>query len=212
MIMREPEQGSTRRQILELLRRQGQMTASELSDALGIGAVGIRQHLGLLERDELVSLTGLRRGLGRPSQLYALTPRAELLFPRRYDRLVLDALAFVEQTGGEAAVDALFVQRRQQFQQQLGPRLANKPLHDQVAELAAVLTEHGYMCEWEVQPDGSFTLTEHNCPIDCVARSYPQACSQELTLYENLLGTRLLRESTIATGANSCRYHIFPPS
>ena len=88
-------------QILELLRRHGQMTAAELSEALGIGAVGVRQHIALLERDGLVHTTAVRRGVGRPSHLYALTPAAEALFPKRYDRMAMDALAFIEEQGGQ---------------------------------------------------------------------------------------------------------------
>src|SRR5215212_11448507 len=87
MTLDHREQGETREQILALLRRNGPMTAAELSDALGIGAVGVRQHLALLDRDGLVHITGVRRGVGRPSHLYALTANAEALFPKRYDRM-----------------------------------------------------------------------------------------------------------------------------
>lgn len=77
------EHGTTRQSILYLLRRYGQLTASELSEYLHIGAVGVRQHLTLLERDGLVEITGLRRSIGRPSYLYTLTPSAEQHFPKR---------------------------------------------------------------------------------------------------------------------------------
>jgi len=36
---------------LQLLRRHGQMSAIELSEALEIGAVGIRQHLTALQQN-----------------------------------------------------------------------------------------------------------------------------------------------------------------
>ena len=58
--------------------------------------------------------------------------------------------------------------------------------------------------------DGSYTLTEHNCPVDCVARDYPQACEHELKLYEDVLGTPLVREDLIAEGGTCCRYRIGP--
>src|SRR5919199_6900525 len=126
MTLEHREQGETREQILTLLRRQGDMTAAELSDALGIGAVGVRQHLALLDRDGLVRAYGVRRGVGRPSHLYALTPEAEALFPKRYDRLVMEALAFVEAQGGVEAIDQLFAMRRRQLTAQYAPRLAGK--------------------------------------------------------------------------------------
>jgi len=77
-----------------------------------------------------------------------------------------------------------------------------------VAELAAALTEQGYMCEFRQLADGSFELTEHNCPVDCVARDYPQACEHELKLYEEVLHAPVTREDVIAQGANCCRYRI----
>lgn len=208
MTLDHREQGETRTQILQLLRRNGQLTAAELSDALGIGAVGVRQHLALLDRDGLVSTAGVRRGVGRPSHLYTLTEQAEALFPKRYDRLALDALAFVAAQGGDQAIDQLFAARRAQLAQQFAPRLAGRARAEQVAELAAILTEQGYMCDYRQADDGSFVLAEHNCPVDCVARDYPQACEHELKLYEDLLGVPIVREELIAEGGTCCRYRI----
>jgi predicted ArsR family transcriptional regulator len=208
MTLDHREQGETREQILALLRRRGHLTAAELSEALGIGAVGVRQHLALLDRDGLVHVSGVRRGVGRPSHLYGLTAEGEALFPRRYDRLAMDALAFVEAQGGPAAIDQLFATRRNKLCEQYAPQLAGKRRAEQVAALAAILTEQGYMCECERLPDGGFALIEHNCPVDCVARDYPQACEHELKLYEDVLGVPLIREETISEGGNCCRYRI----
>lgn len=202
------EQGETRQQIIDLLRRNGPMTAAELSTGLGIGAVGVRQHLALLERDNLVSLNSVRRGVGRPSHLYALTEEAESLFPKRYDRFALEALEFLKEHSGESGVEAFFAKRRAKLADQYKRRLGGKNRAEQVAELAAILSEQGYMCEWNELDDGSFELIEHNCPLDCVARTYRQACSHELTLYEDVLGTAIVREEVVTQGGSCCRYRI----
>ena len=202
------EQGTTRNSIMNLLRRQGQMTAGEMSDALGIGAVGVRQHLALLERDGLVDVAGVRRGLGRPSNLYALTARADSLFPKHYDRFAVDMLGYLGATGGPSAVSALLDRRRGDMFARYEPRLRGKGREAQVSELCQILNEQGYMCQYELLADGSFVLTEHNCPVDCIAREHPQLCSQEIRLYEDLLGVPLQRDTTIAAGATCCRYHI----
>lgn len=202
------EQGETRRQILLLLRRKGPMTAAELSEALGIGAVGVRQHLALLERDGLVHASGVRRAVGRPSHLYALTEAAEAFFPKAYDHLLIDALEFVRAQGGENAIEHLFEARRKRLYVEYAPRLEGRPLSERVAELAAILNEQGYMCEWRRLPDGAIELIEHNCPIDCVARSYPQACIHERALYEDLLRVPVERQQTIAADGRCCRFRI----
>lgn len=208
MTAERKEQGSTRQSILQLLRRNGEMTALELSERLRVGAVGVRQHLALLERDGLVRIAGLRRSVGRPSHLYVLTPDAEDRFPKGYDRLALEMLAYINESGGESAVDDVLALRRAAIVRELSPKIAGKSRGEQVAALAAILAEQGYMCECEQEPDGSYVLTEFNCPVDCVARQHPQLCAQELRLYEDLLGVPVRQESTIARGAHCCRYRI----
>jgi predicted ArsR family transcriptional regulator len=64
------------------------------------------------------------------------------------------------------------------------------------------------MCEYEAQDDGSYVITVHNCPVDCVARQYTQICVQELELYRELLGVPLERDHTIAEGDLFCRYVV----
>jgi predicted ArsR family transcriptional regulator len=208
MAVERKEQGSTRQSILQLLRRHSQMTALELSDSLDIGAVGIRQHLALLERDGLVQVVGLRRNVGRPSHLYALTAAAEAIFPKRYHDLALDVINYVAEINGPLAVEQLLSRRREDLFHALAPHLQGKSRAEQVAELAHQLLEQGYMCECEQLPDGSFVLTKYNCPVDCVARQHAQLCTQELKLYEDLLGTPIDRDSTIAQGSHCCCYRI----
>lgn len=208
MTAERKEQGTTRQSILQLLRRNGEMTALELSERLRVGAVGVRQHLALLERDGLVRISGLRRSVGRPSHLYVLTPEAEERFPKRYDRLALEMLAFIGEIGGPVAIDQILARRRAALLVELAPLIAGKARDEQIASLAAFLAEQGYMCEWVQDADGSYTLFEFNCPVDCVARQHIQLCAHELQLYQDLLGVPVIQESTIAQGAHCCRYRI----
>jgi predicted ArsR family transcriptional regulator len=208
MEIERKEQGTTRSVIVNLLRRQGQMTAGELSNALDIGAVGVRQHLALLERDGLVSVSGVRRGVGRPSNLYALTETADKLFPKHYDRFATEMIGYVEKVGGEEAVTGLLDRRRRDLYERYEPHLRGKGREEQIHELCRLLNEQGYMCEYERLADGTFVLIEHNCPVDCIAREHPQLCRQEIRLYEDLLGVPLQRDLTIAEGENCCRYRI----
>jgi predicted ArsR family transcriptional regulator len=200
-------QGTTRNTILQLLRRRGAMTAGELSDQLGVGAVGVRQHLGLLYDDGFVTTVGVRRGMGRPSHLYALTDKAEQLFPRAYEGIALEALNFIAGCGcGEVA--RLFEQRRCRLAAQYREHMPEACLEGRMGRLAQLLNEQGYMCEWGRDSDGSLTLVQHNCPIDCIARCHPEACASELRLYEELIGVPLEQVATIANGAASCRYRV----
>lgn len=201
-------QGATRENILRLLRRHGEMTAIELSETLSIGAVGIRQHLALLERDGLVQVSGLRRSVGRPSHLYMLTPEAERYFPKAYNEFAVEILDHVLEHYGQEGVEQIIQARYRKLVEHYAPRMRNKTRAQQIAELAQILSEQGYMCEYEQQDDGSFLLTEHNCPLDCIARNHRQLCDQGILMYEELLGVPITRLSSIAEGDIACRYHI----
>lgn len=208
MVVDRKEQGATRQIILQLLRHRGQMTAIELSKALDIGAVGVRQHLTLLERDGLVCIKGLRRSVGRPSHLYVLTSEAEHYFPKNYDRLATDLLTYITEEWGEEGVTKVLNLRRKALLQKYEPQLKGRKRSEQIAELAKLLIEQGYMCEYEQLADGSFFLIEHNCPIGSVAHGHPQLCGQEILLYEHLLNVPIERDATIVDGSLFCRYHI----
>ena len=81
----------TRGAILRLLKRHGELPAEELASSLDITPSGMRQHLRVLDADDLVRFREQRGATGRPRHLYRLTPRAESMFPRRYGDLVLRA-------------------------------------------------------------------------------------------------------------------------
>jgi len=208
MKVERKEQGATRQNILQFLRRRGQMTAIELSEALDIGAVGIRQHLALLERDGLVEVAGLRRSVGRPSHLYTLTPEAERYFPKNYDQLISDILSILSERYGKEMLGDLLEARRQQLVATYSHRVEGKSRCEQVAELCEIMAEMGHMCEYEQQEDGSFVLIGHNCPVDCIARQYSLFCRHDLEFYQDLLRVPIRRDSTIASGGMCCRFYI----
>src|SRR5947209_9117387 len=84
---------STRGQILELLRTN-ERTVNELAAALRLTDNAVRAHLLSLERDGLVSQSGIQHGFRKPHVTYALTADAEQIFPKAYGAL-LDILLTV---------------------------------------------------------------------------------------------------------------------
>ncbi|HEY5640138.1 MAG TPA: helix-turn-helix domain-containing protein, partial [Dehalococcoidia bacterium] len=78
---------TTRQQILDYLRRHGRGTVKELGQLLGLTSTGIRQHLTVLERDNLVEAREERGRVGRPTLVYSITETADDLFPKAYDQL-----------------------------------------------------------------------------------------------------------------------------
>lgn len=196
---------TTRDEILELLKRRPGATVEELSRPLRISAMGVRQHLAILERDGLIYSTKRRGGLGRPANLYFLTERGQESFPRAYDRLALQLLAAAERIGGPELVDRLFDAREELLAQDLGEKLQGTEGEERLRKLAEIQDGSGYQSE--VQPqEGRLVLRHYNCPIARIAVRYPQACEKEYQLYRRLLDVDLERSGCAARGEGPCVY------
>lgn len=204
---------TTRRAILNLLKRQGPLAANEVAQALGLTPAAVRMQLVRLEDDGLlahddVAGDALRRG--RPAHHYTLTSAAEALYPKRYGDLTTELLGYLGGPDGEQ-VDELFERRRQRRVDEARPRLAHLTFTDQVAALTALLDEDGYLADATEQEDGSWLIVEHNCAILTVAHGFSQACSSELSfIREALPGAKVERVAHLMDGAHVCAYRVTP--
>ena len=203
-----PERTKTR--LLELVKRHGAQTAQDLAQGLDISVPAARRHLCDLQEQGLVEARTERPGgRGRPQHVYALTERGEAAFPKTYSSLCVDVLRRIESLfGGEALLKVLDARNAEiagRFRSELAGDL---PLGERVQNLVRRLNEHGFDASAVQDERGQWTFTQHNCPNLTVARQYSQLCSAEITLYGDLLGVPVTRETRIACGQGSCRYRV----
>ena len=199
-----------RRELLMTLKRLGEARADELASALDVSASAVRQVLGALEGEGLVTHAELRVERGRPKHVYRLSDAGDSLFPRRYGDLTNEVLAYVADRD-PTLFDDVFERRRQRRVEGAHVRLAGGSFADRVAELARILDEDGYLADFERLDDGSYRITEHNCAILDVARRYQHACSSEISfLREAMPDAQIDRVMHIVEGAHVCAYAIRP--
>jgi predicted ArsR family transcriptional regulator len=193
---------STRERILLLLRRHGRLSAPRLAELLNINSVGVRRHLGLLERDGLVESTVGKPSRGRPAAIYRLTDAGLERFPRHYDEVAREALAFLKDHDA-AALSQFLAWRNERLAASYAGRVDGATLAERTDALAEVLSEQGFMAEVESAP-GGLRLCQHNCTVEHLAAELPDLCTSEAELFERLLGTRVEREATVVDGAVRC--------
>jgi predicted ArsR family transcriptional regulator len=199
---------TTRRRILEVLRRRGGCTMQELADAVRITRMGVYQHLKALVSADLVQVEQERAGVGRPRNRYGLTAAANELFPRRYGDFAHGVIGDLKQLGGDELLDRVFLQRCSRLEAQYRDRLENKPLVERVQAVAGILEENGYMADWRQVDEKTFEIREHNCAICAVAQEHGVACKYELVLLSRLLKADVRRESHMASGDQLCAYLV----
>jgi predicted ArsR family transcriptional regulator len=203
--------GASREVIVHELRARGRVGADELASTLGVSKQCVRKHLDVLEREGYVEHAPERGDRGRPAHVFRLTEKAAELFPRRYDLFVKSVLRQVGEVWGERGLNTVFCGCASETVSTLRPQLEGLSFDARVRRLTELLGEMGYEAEAERLEDGSYLLTEMNCPQAELARDYRQLCDQELIVYRELLRTEVFRESRIAGGATSCAYRVLRP-
>lgn len=202
---------STREQIFFLLRTDGPMTAARLGERLGIGITAVRQHLERLRAEGWVEVVGLKRGRGRPGQLFSLTPAADRLLPQGYEALALDLLeAALRLPQGKALLRQILSVRRTLWLERYGPRLAGLPLDERLARVTEIFNEKGGLAHYAAQADGSYLLTKHHCNISSVALRHPIFCQEEQTWLQEALEAQVETLRLRARGDSFCQFRILP--
>jgi len=207
----ERRHGTTRREILDALRRSAGLTADQLAESLGVTAMAVRKHLTALQAEGLLDARVERRPVGRPVHIYALIPGAQDGHPRHYQELTVELLDDLRALDGGDKVELLFRRRADRAREQLAPALAERPLPAQLDILAGFLDAQGFLADWEATPDGDYLLKEHNCALYGLARCAPEVCACELDLIRGLLpAATVTRETRIVDGDPSCCYRLRP--
>ncbi len=204
------EAGATRTSILNMLKREGELCASEIGPALGVTPMAARLQLYALEEERLVQARSEARGRGRPLKIWSLTDASARVFPDAHQSLAVEMIQSVEELFGAEGL-AKFVKKHGDMQRKAyGEKLsAAKTLSERVKGLAKARTDEGYMAE--AKKDGrDWLLIENHCPICSAAKACTGLCAGELKVFSDVLGkdVKVTREEHILAGARRCAYRV----
>src|SRR5919199_2001855 len=218
-VLEPPADTRTRDRVWRAVLEQGPVSASYLAERLGLTPAAVRRHLDALAADELVTewrVPVARRGRGRPARRYVATDRGHSLAPAEYDDLATSALRYLRATAGEDAVRAFAEEHVGELDRRYRPvvEAAGGDAEHRTQALAAALTSDGYAAT--VRDGGAPTrgiqLCQGHCPVQHVAREFPELCEAETDAFSRLLGVHVQRLATLAHGDHVCTTHVPPLS
>lgn len=195
---------STRGQIIALLRR-APAAVGELAAALGLTDNAVRAHLSAMERDGLVEQRrGPVRGVGKPAQLYALTPGADVLLPKAY----APVLGVLLQTLGERmSRDELA-----ELLREVGRRAAAGRGRDgadvrmRIEAAYGVLGEMGGVADLE-EAEGEVVIRGFSCPLAALVPGHPEVCQLAEAMLTEIVGVPV-REQCDKGERPRCCFHV----
>jgi predicted ArsR family transcriptional regulator len=201
----------TRDRVTRTLLEHGPSTASDLAEVLGLTPAAIRRHLDCMLADGTIVAQTERthgpRGRGRPAKRFALSDAGHAAGPTSYDDVALDALRYLREVGGEAAVGDFARRRIAQWEARYADRIASLPLDERPAALAEALADDGYASTVHETTLG-VQVCQHHCPVQHVAEEFSAVCEAETEAIGRLVGRHVTRLATIARGNGVCTTHI----
>ena len=198
----------TRDRVARTILENGPSTAADLAVALDLTPAAVRRHLDHLAAEGIVESREQKvygtRGRGRPAKVFALTEAGRDSFDQQYDDLAVQAMRFLAETQGEAAV-VEFARRRVAFvERDYAAVTAIDPEISPAEALAKVFTQNGYAASVRDMPVVGEQLCQQHCPVSHVAHEFPQLCEAETEAIAAVLGTHVQRLATIAHGDGVC--------
>ncbi len=199
------------RELVEILQRDGPLTADAIAGRLGASRTAVARHLRTLADRGVVSRREVRHGVGRPRHLYDVTEAAYTSSPSADRDLVMGLLEAARRVGGEELVARLFEARRQAelmaIRDELNARIApTASLPLRARHVAAALDQRGHLVT--MREDGGLRILLHACPFFEIAQRTPIMCEAELRMIGEALGALAERETNLALGAHACSYRI----
>jgi DeoR family suf operon transcriptional repressor len=200
-----PGLSQSQQRVLGRLKRTGATTIPALAGELALNVETVRHHLRALEGLGYVERQGTRRPRpGRPEVLYALTAQAERLFPSRQGEVLRDLADYLEATGNAELIDEFFDRWIASRRPAALARVEGLTGDARLREVAAIMSELGFMASAEVEDGGRLHLC--NCPLRDLVEVSKVPCRAEIGFIRELLGERLTRLAYIPAGDTSCSY------
>jgi len=159
-----------------------------MARALGVTDNAVRAQLSSMERDGLVRQHGLRRGAGKPSYSYALTPDFEPALSRAYIPFLVRLLSQLAGRMSEEQLTALLRELGRQWAGELPPAGGNE--RSRLVAASALLNELGGITEVE-ERDGQLTIRGQSCPLAVLVQENPRTCVAIEALLSELVGMRI---------------------
>src|SRR6266851_3055492 len=151
-----------------------------------------------------------RGGRGRPALLFALTERADSVFPKRYGQLATMVLQEVEAMGGPEALDEVFSRVAARHSTAIEPDLEGLSFDEKLKRVVAWIGKAGTLAEQTETAEG-VKVTIHNCPFRNTALKFPQVCSITPHLMTRLLGTAVSQAASIHRRDLYCSFVVQRP-
>jgi predicted ArsR family transcriptional regulator len=205
---------SADRSLLDLIRRHGPLTVSEMSGRLGVTATAVRNRLTRLVGSGMVEREAEHRGggRGRPSHAYRASAEALRRLGQNYADLAVVLWDEMMRTVDDPRLRRVLFQRiTERLAELYRAQVKGDEWEGRLVQLGSILHDRGVETE-VTRGDGSAmaVLKQHSCPYYELAEVDRAVCAMERKMFEKVLGRGLRLSQCRLDGHRSCDFEAKP--
>ena len=205
------KQSDSRSQLLNLIKKNGQLTLNQAIKETGLSRTTLREHFTNLEHEGYLKRHSKREGRGRPELVFKLTDSGNRLFPSNDGLLLRSLINYLQAHKNEDYLDSFFSgywnKRAEEAKLRLKCERA-ETIKEKIKILQDYLEEQGFMPNILVTDSGMLVIEECNCPFTETVKETRLPCKLEAKFLQDFFAATLDRVTYIPDGNHACTYQM----
>ena len=188
--------------IVLLLKRHPGLSVTEMSGALRMSYMGVKQHCVYLEKNHYLTTWlrpktasgGRSRKGGRPEKMYQLTDKILPMFPNVACDLVIDLLNCADELGKPGLAEEMLAAHYQQRLLRYKAKIKGRTLLEKAQSLARLRQSEGCVSSCEFDAQNGLCIVEYHSPIARFCEKFPSVIHLEVQMFGDLLNCSVVRD------------------
>jgi len=191
--------------ILDLLRKQDEMTIVGLTEAMGVTATAVRQRLVRLQGQDLIERSKAPSVRGRPRHVYRLTTMGRRSTGENFADLAMALWHEIQEIEDSVVRDSLMVKISRRLAAMYAGQVEGKSIQHRLQAVKTIFAER--QLPVRVNTRGKLpVISMETCPYPELAEHDRGICSMEEMLFSEMLGVPMNLTSCHLDGDCSCTF------
>lgn len=197
---------SRQEQILSLLlASKAGLSIDDIAEKQAISRNAVKQHMVVLEKEQLIKAAHFNATKGRPARCYVLTEQGINHFSKQYSWFCNLVLTELKQEMGTDAFTRFMQRLGSKVAESLAPQFIDKNAEQKAETLAAIMQNLGYQVSVDLSGD-SATINAINCVFHDLAQQHTELCEFDRALIRTLLDYPVEQTECMAKQGCACRF------
>ncbi len=201
-------------QFLDLLRKRGALSVSQLISLSGVTATAVRQRLNRLLKQGLIERAATAGNRGRPSHKYTLTDLGRRSAGANFADLAVALWGEMREIKDREIRRGLLQRVSKRMAEAYAEQIQGDSLDERMESLAAIFTARQIPFDVSHAPatDGRSlpVLSAHACPYPELAEQDQSICAMERMMFSELLGENVKLSNCRLNGDTCCTFEPAP--